>query len=165
MSQNGNTKERSCIMVKPDGIQRGLVGEIISRFEKRGYKIIAAKMVYIEDEKERRERFEKHYAGFEYLEFFDSLIEYLKCGPVLAMVIEGTAAIRTGRAILGETDPPEEKSGRYPPGTIRGDYALSKARNVCHGSSSAEEAEKEIALWFPEGFYDYTLAVNDWIYS
>ncbi|KAJ8583045.1 nucleoside diphosphate kinase [Rhizopogon salebrosus TDB-379] len=141
-----NIRERTYIMVKPDGVDRGLVGEIIARFEKRGFKLIAAKLA-----SPSKEHLEQHYADLSSKPFFPGLIQYMLSGPVFAMVWEGLDAVKTGRVMLGATNPLQ--SG---PGTIRGDYALAVGRNICHGSDSVESAEKEIALWFPESTLQYT---------
>ncbi|KAG9086557.1 nucleoside diphosphate kinase [Ceratobasidium sp. 370] len=151
----GNNGERSYIMVKPDGVQRALVGEIISRFERRGFKIVALKMVHA-----TKEHLEKHYADLKDKPFFPGLIRYMASGPVVAIVIEGLDAVKTGRAMLGATNPLASN-----PGTIRGDYALAVGRNICHGSDSVESANKEIALWFPEGIVQYTDDKATWIFE
>ncbi|KAF9264889.1 nucleoside diphosphate kinase [Marasmius fiardii PR-910] len=147
--------ERTYIMVKPDGVQRGLVGKIIQRFEDRGFKIIAMKMC-----KPGKEHLEKHYADLSGKGFFPGLIKYMDSGPVIAIVFEGYDAVATGRTMLGATNPLQSA-----PGTIRGDFCLNVGRNICHGSDSVENAEKEIALWFPEGINKYTLAQENWIYE
>ncbi|KAF5324736.1 hypothetical protein D9611_004309 [Ephemerocybe angulata] len=151
MSQN----ERTYIMVKPDGVQRGLVGEIIARFEKRGFKLIALKLVHATPE-----HLEKHYADLAGKGFFAGLIKYMASGPVVGMVWQGLDAVKTGRAMLGATNPLASAVG-----TIRGDYALAVGRNICHGSDTVENAEKEIALWFPEGVTQYTNVAEPWIYE
>ncbi|GAA6021665.1 hypothetical protein JCM11491_001351 [Sporobolomyces phaffii] len=147
--------EQTYIMIKPDGVQRGLVGEIIARFEKRGYKLAALKMV-----QPTTEHLEKHYADLAGKGFFKGLISYMASGPVVAMVWEGKDAVKTGRVILGATNPLASA-----PGTIRGDYAIDVGRNVCHGSDAVESAQKEIALWFPEGVLQHTLASEKWVYE
>lgn len=133
--------EQTFIAIKPDGVQRGLIGPIISRFENRGFKLVAMKLV-APDEKHLR----SHYADLDTpknAKWFIPMIDYMKDQPMCAMVWEGRDAVKTGRAILGATDPLASA-----PGTIRGDYALDKGRNICHGSDSVENAQKEIALWF-----------------
>ncbi len=147
--------ERSFIMVKPDGVQRGLAGEIMARFEKRGFQIVAAKMMH-----PTVEHLEKHYADLSSKGFFRGLVDFMASSPVFAMVIQGKDAVKTGRRMLGETNPLASA-----PGTIRGDYAIDLGRNICHGSDSVESAEAEIALWFPEGVLPYTKAVTAWIYE
>ncbi len=130
--------ERTLIVVKPDGVRRGLVGEIISRFERKGFKIKALKMF-----KFTREQAEEFYRVHKGKHFFKDLIEFITSGPVVAMVIEGDSAISVARIMIGPTD------GRQaPPGTIRGDYALSKQYNIVHASDSPESAEFEIRVVF-----------------
>ncbi|EJD51943.1 nucleoside diphosphate kinase [Auricularia subglabra TFB-10046 SS5] len=147
--------ERTYIMVKPDGVQRGLVGAIISRFEQRGFKLIALKLVQA-----TTEHLELHYADLKGKPFFPGLIKYMASGPVVAMVWEGLDAVKTGRTMLGATNPLASA-----PGTIRGDYALAVGRNICHGSDAVESAEKEIKLWFPEGLAQYSLNQENWIFE
>lgn len=135
-----NRKERTYVMVKPDGVHRGLVGEIIKRFEQRGYKLVALKML-----SPSQQHFEKHYADLSSKKFFPGLIQYMLTGPVVATVWEGTQAVKVGRLIVGETDPVESR-----PGTIRGDFCIEKGRNIIHASDSVDSAEKEINLWFSQ---------------
>ncbi|KAJ3994893.1 nucleoside diphosphate kinase [Lentinula boryana] len=150
-----STKEQTYIMVKPDGVQRGLVGEIIARFEKRGFKLVAMKLVHA-----TTEHLEKHYADLKGKPFFPGLIKYMASGPVVAMVWEGLDAVKTGRVMLGATNPLASA-----PGTIRGDYALAVGRNICHGSDAVDSAQKEIALWFPEGLVQYSNAMEGWVFE
>ena len=148
--------ERSFIMIKPDGVQRGLVGEIIKRFEQRGFKLVAMKFIH-----PSRDLLEKHYADLSSRPFFPSLCEYMASGPVCAMVWEGLRVVETGRKMLGATDPFQSA-----PGTIRGDFCVQVGRNICHGSDAVSSAEKEIALWFKqEELVNWKLAQNDWIYE
>ncbi|KAI0693717.1 nucleoside diphosphate kinase [Cytidiella melzeri] len=147
--------ERTYIMVKPDGVQRALVGNIIGRFEQRGFKLTALKLVHATPE-----HLEKHYADLKGKPFFPGLIKYMAAGPVVAMVWEGLDAVKTGRSMLGATNPLASA-----PGTIRGDFALAVGRNICHGSDSVENAEKEIALWFPEGTVQYVNDTAKWIFE
>jgi len=150
------TTEQTFIAIKPDGVQRGLIGPIISRFENRGFKLAAIKLVT-----PSKEHLEKHYADLADKPFFPGLIAYMGSGPVCAMVWEGRDAVKTGRSILGATNPLASA-----PGTIRGDYALDVGRNVCHGSDSVENGKKEIALWFKEGeVQSWKSAQFDWIYE
>ncbi|OZJ04193.1 hypothetical protein BZG36_02187 [Bifiguratus adelaidae] len=137
--------ERTYIMVKPDGVERGLVGEIIKRFENRGYQLLALQLLT-----PTKEHLEQHYADLKAKPFFPGLIQYMLSGPVVGMVWAGKDAVKTGRKMLGETNPLASA-----PGTIRGDYCIEVGRNICHGSDSVESAEKEIALWFPQGVADY----------
>lgn len=130
--------QRTFVMIKPDGVKRNLVGEIISRFEKRGMRIVGLKMV-----KMSREMAERLYEEHKGKSFFEELINYVTSGPVVAMVIEADEAVSVVRKMIGATDPKEAA-----PGTIRGDYALSKAENVIHASDSIEKAQKEISIFF-----------------
>ncbi|KAJ9604764.1 nucleoside diphosphate kinase Ndk1 [Cladophialophora chaetospira] len=150
------SNEQTFIAVKPDGVQRGLVGDIISRFEKRGYKLVAIKMT-----SPGKAHLEKHYEDLSDKPFFKGLVTYMLSGPIVAMVWEGRDACKTGRAILGATNPLASN-----PGTIRGDYAIDVGRNVCHGSDGVESAKKEIALWFSkEEIQSWKSAQHDWIYE
>ncbi|RAL01948.1 nucleoside diphosphate kinase [Aspergillus ibericus CBS 121593] len=150
------SSEQTFIAIKPDGVQRGLVGPIISRFEKRGFKLVALKLV-----SPGKEHLEKHYADLKEKPFFPGLVSYMLSGPICAMVWEGRDAVKTGRTILGATNPLASA-----PGTIRGDYAIDVGRNVCHGSDSVENAQKEIALWFAPGeLQTYKHSQFDWIYE
>ncbi|KAF3077251.1 nucleoside diphosphate kinase [Trichoderma harzianum] len=148
--------EQTFIAIKPDGVQRGLIGPIISRFESRGFKLVAIKLT-----QPGKEHLEAHYADLKGKGFFDGLISYMNSGPICAMVWEGRDAVKTGRTILGATNPLASA-----PGTIRGDYAIDVGRNVCHGSDSVENAKKEIALWFKDGeAVSYKASQFDWIYE
>jgi len=150
-----SNNERTYIMIKPDGVQRNLVGAIISRFEQRGFKIVALQMVT-----PSKEHLEKHYEDLASKPFFPGLIKYMLSGPVVAIVVQGLDAVKTGRAMLGATNPLASA-----PGTIRGDYALAVGRNICHGSDSVESAEKEIALWFPNGVASYEDVEYTWVHE
>lgn len=130
--------ERTYIMIKPDGVQRGIVGEIISRFEKKGFFLRALKQTLPTEE-----LLKAHYADLAEKAFFPKLLKYMLSGPVVCMVWEGKGAVATGRKMLGETNPLNSA-----PGTIRGDFCIDVGRNICHGSDSVESAKKEIALWF-----------------
>ena len=132
--------EREFIMIKPDGVQRGLVGEVISRLEKAGLKIIAIKMLKVS-----QEQAERHYAIHEGKPFYDGLIKFITSSPVLAMVIEGRDAIKHTRRIVGATNPIDAT-----PGSIRGDFALEIGRNVVHAADSTENAQKEYKIYFDE---------------
>ncbi|KAK8205388.1 nucleoside diphosphate kinase-like protein, partial [Phyllosticta paracitricarpa] len=150
------TRACSFIAVKPDGVQRGLVGPIISRFENRGFKLAAIKLVT-----PSKEHLETHYADLKGKPFFPGLIAYMGSGPVCAMVWEGRDVVKTGRTILGATNPLASA-----PGTIRGDFAIDVGRNVCHGSDSVESAQKEIALWFKDGeVVSWKKNDFDWVYE
>ena len=130
--------EKTLVLVKPDGVRRGLSGEIIARFENRGLQIVALKLMQIS-----RTMAEKHYAEHVGKPFFDSLVEFITSGPVVAMVVKGDHAIRAVRAMMGSTNPLEAA-----PGTIRGDFALVMSENVIHGSDGSESAEREIKAFF-----------------
>ncbi|KAJ9125888.1 nucleoside diphosphate kinase [Naganishia onofrii] len=143
-------------MVKPDGVQRGLVGEIIGRFEKRGYKLVGLKMCA-----PGQQHLEQHYEDLKEKSFFPGLIKYMNSGPVVGMVWEGLDAVKTGRSILGATNPLQSA-----PGTIRGDFALAVGRNVCHGSDTVENAQKEINLWFgKEGVTKWAHHSDAWVHE
>ncbi len=146
--------ERTLIIVKPDGVERALVGPIISRFEQRGLKIVALKMLQVSDELAR-----KHYAVHEGKPFFEPLIEYITSSPVVVMVLEGPDAIQAARNTIGATKPVEAA-----PGSIRGDFGMMVGRNLVHGSDSPENAAAEVALWFDDSeVIDYERAVDSWI--
>ena len=130
--------EKTLVLVKPDGVRRGLSGEIIARFEKRGLQIVALKLMQIS-----KTMAEKHYAEHVGKPFFDGLVDFITSGPVVAMVVKGDHAIRAVRAMMGATNPLEAV-----PGTIRGDFALVMSENVIHGSDGAESAVREIDAFF-----------------
>merc|ERR1711887_463170 len=133
-------RERTFIMLKPDAVQRGLVGEIIKRFEQKGFKLVAMKMMHASEE-----LLKEHYADLSSKAFFPGLVKYMNSGPAVPMVWEGLNVVKTGRVMLGETNPAASA-----PGTIRGDFCTQVGRNICHGSDAVESANKEIALWFKE---------------
>ncbi|KAJ8450644.1 hypothetical protein Cgig2_020281 [Carnegiea gigantea] len=133
--------EETYIMVKPDGVQRGLVGEIISRFERKGFKLIGLKMYQCP-----KELAKEHYKDLQTKSFFENLIEYITSGPVVCMAWEGVGVVASARKLIGATDPLQAD-----PGTIRGDLAIQTGRNVVHGSDSPENGKREIGLWFKEG--------------
>lgn len=138
--------EQTYIMVKPDGVQRGLTHEIIERFERKGYKLVALKMM-----NPSAEHYKEHYKDLVSLPFFPSLLAFMTSGPVVGMVWQGTDVVAQGRKMLGKTKPLESE-----PGTIRGDFCIDVGRNVVHGSDSVESAKREIALWFkPEEVIQY----------
>ncbi|KAF1817542.1 nucleoside diphosphate kinase-like protein [Eremomyces bilateralis CBS 781.70] len=148
--------EQTFIAIKPDGVQRGLVGPIISRFESRGYKLVAIKLMTAS-----KEHLENHYSDLAGKPFFPGLIAYMGSGPICAMVWEGREVVKMGRAMLGATNPLASA-----PGTIRGDYCIDVGRNICHGSDSVDAAKKEIALWFkPEEVQSWKPAQFDWVYE
>jgi nucleoside-diphosphate kinase len=133
--------ERTLVLIKPDAMQRSLAGEILARFEQRGLEVRAAKLVHVD-----RELAERHYAEHREKPFFGELTDFITSAPTLALVLEGEAAIGVVRTTIGATDPTKAD-----PGTIRGDLALAMPNNLVHGSDSAESADREIALWFPDG--------------
>lgn len=148
--------ERTFVMLKPDAIQRGLVGEIIARFERRGLKIVAMKMVHVTPEFAH-----KHYEVHVGKSFFEGLIKYITSGPVVAMVLEGTNAIDVARATMGVTNP-----AKAAPGTVRADFALELGRNLVHGSDGPETAAFEIGLWFTEEeLLAYERSIDRWIFE
>ncbi len=146
--------ERTFVMVKPDGVQRGLVGEVVSRIEDRGLKIAAMKTVDVD-----RELAETHYEVHRDKPFFEDLVAVITSGPVVAMVVEGPNAIKAVRGLAGETDPIEAS-----PGTIRGDFGVDIGRNVIHGSDAPDTAQQEIKLWFEQDeILDYDRIDEPWI--
>jgi nucleoside-diphosphate kinase len=149
--------ERTFVMVKPDGVQRALAGDIVGRFEQRGLKLVGAKLMRID-----QELAEEHYGEHEDKPFFEDLTEFITSGPVLAMVWEGQDAVAQVRSMMGETDPAESA-----PGTIRGDFGLDLGRNVVHGSDTEEgSAEREIDLFFDEEeLVDYERVDEQWLYE
>lgn len=148
--------ERTFVMIKPDGVQRGLVGEIIRRYEQKGFKIVAMKLMQV-----TRELAEKHYAEHKGKPFFEGLVSYITSGPVVAMVLEGKGVIAAVRAMNGATNPAQAA-----PGTIRGDLAIEVGRNVVHGSDSPESAEREIAIYFrEEELCSYKKIDEEWLYE
>lgn len=146
--------ERSFVMVKPDGVQRGLIGEVISRFERRGLKLVAAKFMTVS-----KELAEQHYAELKERPFFPGLIQFITSGPVMAMVWEGPNAIATIRKTMGATNPANAE-----PGTIRADFACEVSNNIVHGSDGPETAVREISLWFGDLGPSYGRAVDTWIF-
>lgn len=132
--------ERTLVLVKPDGVQRKLVGEIVSRIERKGLELVALDLRTVD-----RELATQHYAEHDGKPFFEELISFITSGPVLAAVVEGPRAIAAWRQIAGGTDPVEKAT----PGSIRGDLALETGSNLVHGSDSPESADREIKLWFP----------------
>ena len=132
--------ERTFLAIKPDGVKKHLVGEIIARFERRGYTLVALKLV-----KPSKDLAETHYAEHNQRPFFGELVEFLTSGNVVAMVWEGKGVIATARKMIGKTNPLDSE-----PGTIRGDFAIETGQNIIHGSDGPESAAREIKLWFGE---------------
>ncbi|KAJ4931598.1 hypothetical protein JOQ06_010043 [Pogonophryne albipinna] len=148
--------EQTFIAVKPDGVQRGLCGEIIKRFETRGYKLVAAKFVQSSEE-----HMKSHYADLKDMPFYGGLCKYMSSGPVFAMVWEGQSIVKLARMMLGETNPADSK-----PGSIRGDLCINIGRNIIHGSDTLENAKHEIGLWFkPEEMVTYTSCAKAFLYE
>jgi nucleoside-diphosphate kinase len=146
--------EQTLIIIKPDGVERNLIGPIITRFEQRGLKIIGLKMMQVSDQLARR-----HYAIHEGKPFFEPLIQYIVSSPVVVMALAGPDAVRLARNTIGATKPAEAA-----PGSIRGDFGMMIGRNLVHGSDSPENAAAEIALWFGEGeLMHYTRTIEPWI--
>ncbi len=148
--------ERTLIIVKPDGVQRGLVGEIIRRFEQRGLRIVGMKFMQVS-----RALAEQHYAIHREKPFFGGLVDYITSSPVVVMALEGTNAVLNARNTIGATRPHEAASG-----SIRGDFALEIGRNLVHGSDSVENGIAEIALWFkPEELVAWQRQTDRWIFE
>ncbi|NEN97808.1 MAG: nucleoside-diphosphate kinase [Moorea sp. SIO3I7] len=148
--------ERTFLMVKPDGVQRNLVGQIIQRFETKGFTLVGLKLMSVS-----RELAEQHYAVHKERPFFGGLIEFIISGPVVAMVWEGKGVIASARKIIGATKPLEAE-----PGTIRGDYGLDTGRNLIHGSDAIETAQQEISLWFKEEeLVSWEPTITSWLYE
>ena len=146
--------ERTLVLVKPDGVQRGLIGEIISRLERRGLKLVGMKLLQVNDALARQ-----HYGEHVDRPFFAGLVAFITSSPVVAMAWEAENAVEAVRNTMGQTNPTTS-----PPGTIRGDLALDIGRNLVHGSDSRESAERELALFFGAGeLLDYTRANDGWI--
>ncbi|KAL7456993.1 hypothetical protein ACHAWC_008471 [Mediolabrus comicus] len=151
----GTNQERTFLAVKPDGVQRGLIGDIIARFEKRGYKLVGLKMVW-----PTLEMAQNHYKDLAKKPFYPGLCKFFSSGPIICMCWEGKDIIAQGRQMLGETQPLASK-----PGSIRGDYSIDLGRNICHGSDSPESAAHELKMWFPEGVNDWKKTVDSWVYE
>lgn len=148
--------ERTFVMVKPDGVQRGLVGEIVGRLERRGLRLIGLKILRVTPELAAR-----HYAEHRGKPFYDGLIDFITSGPAVASVWEGHSAVEVVRTMIGATDP-----RKAPPGTIRGDFGIDMSRNVIHGAANLDDAALEIALYFaPAELLDYRRVIEDWVYE
>ena len=146
--------QRTLVLVKPDGVQRGLIGEVISRFESRGLKIVGLKLLHLSQELAHT-----HYGAHVDKPFFQGLVGFITSAPLVAMVVEGKDAVDTVRKTMGETDP-----AKAAPGTIRGDLAQDIGRNIVHGSDSPEAAAQEIALFFESSeVVDYDRSIDPWI--
>ena len=148
--------ERTFIAVKPDGVQRGLVGEIIRRFETKGFTLVGLKLLQVSQELAAQ-----HYDVHKERPFFPGLVEFITSGPVVAMVWEGDGVIASARKLIGATNPLSAE-----PGTIRGDYGVSIGRNLIHGSDAPETAQREIGLWFKdEELVNWQPTVTPWLYE
>jgi nucleoside-diphosphate kinase len=148
--------ERTLVLVKPDAMQRGLAGEVLSRLERRGLKIVGLKLMQVSEELARR-----HYGEHEGKPFFEGLIAYITSSPIIAAVFEGTNAIEAARATMGKTNPVAADAG-----TIRGDLGLETGRNLVHGSDKPESAEREINLFFrAEELISYPRDVDRWVFE
>lgn len=148
--------EKTFLMVKPDGVQRGLVGEIVKKFERKGFRLIGAKFMNVS-----KETAELHYAEHVDRPFFDDLVDFITSSPVFAMVWQGEEVISSARLIMGKTNPKEAITG-----TIRGDYGVTMGKNVIHGSDSLESAKREIGIFFKEHeLITYEKAIDCWIYE
>jgi nucleoside-diphosphate kinase len=146
--------ERTLVLVKPDGVQRGLVGEILARFERKGFKLVGLRLLSVP-----RDMAERHYAVHAGKPFYPSLVEFITSGPVAALALEGPDVIATVRRMVGKTMPNQAELG-----TIRGDLGVSGLRNLIHASDAPETAAEELALWFgSDGVLDYERAIDAWI--
>jgi len=149
------TTQRTFIILKPDAVQRGLIGEILARFERKGLQVIGMKFITPTNDVAAQ-----HYAEHKERPFFPSLLTFITSSPVVALALEGDEAVTVVRGLVGITD-----GRKSPPGTIRGDYGLSKSNNLIHASDSPESAARELALWFPEGFVAWKPIQQAWIYG
>ncbi len=147
--------EQTFVMIKPDAVQRGLVGQIIARFEAKGLKVKAMRLEMADPKV-----VEAHYAVHKARPFYGALIKYITSGPVVPMFVEGESAIVVSRALMGATNPVQGK-----PGEIRFDYSQTIGRNIIHGSDSAETAKFELGLWFPQGAASYKLAADPFLFE
>ena len=146
--------QRTLILAKPDAVQRGLIGEIIGRFERKGLKVVGLRLLSVP-----RDMAERHYAVHAGKHFYSGLVEFITSGPVAAIALEGPDAIAVARLMVGKTMPNEAD-----PGTIRGDLGVSGLRNLIHASDAPETADAELALWFePDALLDYRRDIDDWI--
>ena len=147
--------ERTLILLKPDAVQRGLTGQILSRFEQKGLKIVAMKLMQITPELAA-----KHYEAHKERKFYPGLVKFMTSSPVVALALEGIEAIKICRTLMGATFGADAA-----PGTIRGDYGVSRSYNLVHGSDSPDAAARELGLFFPEGLVKYDYAAVNWIYD
>ncbi|KAM7007420.1 nucleoside diphosphate kinase 3 [Passerculus sandwichensis] len=152
----GGVHERTFVAIKPDGVQRRLVGEIIRRFERKGLQLVGMKLLQAPEE-----LLKEHYSALRDRPFYGRLVKYMSSGPIVAMVWQGLDVVKTVRSMIGETNPAESR-----PGTIRGDFCVEVGKNVIHGSDSVESAQQEISLWFrPEELPCWEDTAARWIYE
>lgn len=147
--------ETTLIFCKPDAVQRGLTGRIVARFEAKGLQLVGMKLMMVPEDLAR-----KHYAEHEGKPFYDGLIKFVTSSPVVVMAIRGVNAVAVCRNLIGATN-----GQKAAPGTIRGDFGMSGGYNMVHGSDSPESAERELALWFPEGVVNYQRSADQWVYD
>ena len=156
MKKERDSMQRTFLMIKPDGVARGLIGEVISRIERKGLKIVAMKMLQVD-----RALAEEHYAEHKGKDFYPNLIDHITSSPSVAMVVEGKDAVSVVRAMIGKTNPKEADLG-----TIRGDLALEIGRNIVHAADSEESAKREISLYFTEDeILSYEKSDEKWVYE
>jgi nucleoside-diphosphate kinase len=154
MGNESNDSQRTLVLVKPDAMQRGLAGEVISRLERKGLRIAAAKLLRVTEELAGR-----HYEAHTDKPFFGSLVSFITSSPIIALVVEGRNAVDVVRQTMGQTDP-----AKAAPGTIRGDLAMDIQNNIVHGSDSLDSAAREIALFFSDGeVLDYRRSIDEWL--
>lgn len=154
-SKNDNNKERCFIAIKPDAVQRNLIGEIINRFEQKGLKLCAIKIVIPDPSIVK-----KQYASLQNASFFSDILEFFTSGPIIAMVWEGENIITVARRLVGKTHPEDAE-----PGSIRGDFCSGKGRNLVHASDSIDSADREIAIWFrKDELIQYSKSIDQWVY-
>jgi nucleoside-diphosphate kinase len=148
--------ERTFIMIKPDGVQRNLIGEVVRRFETKGFTLVGLKLMKVS-----RELAEKHYDVHKERPFFGGLVDFITSAPVVAMVWEGEGVVAAARKVIGATNPLTAE-----PGTIRGDYGVSIGRNLIHGSDAIETAQREISLWFSDDdLVSWEPTIKSWLYE
>lgn len=147
--------QRTLILIKPDAVQRGLIGEILTRFERKGLQVAAMRFQVAP-----KATVDKHYAEHAAKPFYPSLQKFITSGPLVALALEGDEAIAVARNLIGATD-----GRKAAPGTIRGDFGISKSANLVHGSDSPEAAERELAIWFPEGLTTWSRCDRPWLDS
>ncbi len=144
--------QRTLVLLKPDAVQRGLIGDILQRFERKGLRVVGMRFM-----KATQEHAAKHYAEHKERPFFPSLLQFITSSPLVALSLEGDDAIAVVRGLIGPTD-----GRKAPPGTIRGDFAISKSNNLVHGSDSPESAERELAIWFADGLVSWKRCDTVW---